>query len=60
MASLIALKKEIEAEAGTRLRMTIAGGTEAHLLAKELAEAGVGVILLRPRPYPSGWESRRM
>lgn len=60
IASLIALKAEIETEAGTRLRMTIAGGAEAHLLAQELADAEIGVILLHPRPYPSGWESRRM
>ncbi|VDB95544.1 unnamed protein product [Peniophora sp. CBMAI 1063] len=60
IASLIALKAEVEEETGTHLRMTIAGGTEAHLLAQELAGAGIGVILLRPRPYPSGWESRRI
>ena len=60
IASLIALKAEIEAQTGARLRMTISGGTEAHLLAQQLADAEIGVILLRPRPYPSNWDSRRM
>jgi len=40
--------------------MTIIGGEEAHLLAKELAEADIGVILVPVRPFPGSWESRRM
>ncbi|KAJ7056247.1 hypothetical protein C8F01DRAFT_993443, partial [Mycena amicta] len=41
------------------LRLVIAGGTEAHLLAKELGAAGVGV-LLQQRPYPGTWEEKRI
>lgn len=36
--------------------MTVAGATEAYLLASELAEAGVGVALTRVRPFPLTWE----
>ena len=60
IASLITLKNEVESLTGTKLRFTIVGGTEAHLLAKELAEANVGVIVNPSRPFPSYWEKRRM
>jgi hypothetical protein len=60
MASLILLKKEVEEQLDTKLKMTFLGGTEAHLLAKELAEAGVGVILTPPRSFPDTWERRRV
>ena len=40
--------------------MTITGATEAHFLAKVLAEANVGVILTPARPLPANWEKRRM
>lgn len=60
IATLIQLKKEFEARTGHSLRMTVAGATEAYLLASELAEAGVGVVLTRARPFPETWERRRM
>ncbi|KAJ7054501.1 composite domain of metallo-dependent hydrolase [Mycena amicta] len=41
------------------LRLVIAGGAEAHLLAKELGAAGVGV-LLQQRPFPGTWEEKRI
>ena len=53
IASLILLKREIEAETSHKLKLTILGGTEAHLLATELADANVGVVLMPPRPYVS-------
>ena len=59
MASLINLKKEVEERSGTTLRVTFTGANEAHLLAKEIGEAGIGVILA-PRPFPGSWKSRRM
>ena len=43
-----------------KLKVTIAGGREAHLLARELGAAGVGVLLTQPRPFPKEWEARRM
>lgn len=60
IATLIELTKEFEALSGHPLRMTVAGATEAYLLASELAEAGVGVVLTRVRPFPLTWEQRRM
>lgn len=60
IATLITLKAEVEAQTGSKIRMTISGATEAHLLAKELGEAGVGVVFVGARPYPLFWERRRM
>ncbi|KAH9176445.1 carbohydrate esterase family 9 protein [Lactarius sanguifluus] len=60
IATLIELKREFEAHTGRPLRLTIAGATEAHLLASELAEARVGVVLTRARPFPGTWEQRRI
>ncbi|KAH8825118.1 carbohydrate esterase family 9 protein [Flagelloscypha sp. PMI_526] len=60
IASLLSLKKEIENAKGSILKLTIAGGSEAHLLAKELGEAGVGVIIDPPKPFPTYWEDRRI
>ena len=54
------LKGEVEHHAKNHIRLTIAGGGEAHLLAKELGKAKVGVILNPVRPFPVSWESRRI
>ncbi|KAI9569587.1 composite domain of metallo-dependent hydrolase [Boletus coccyginus] len=50
IASLIKLKKEL----------TVAGAAEAHLLAKNLGEANVGVIVTPSRPFPETWEKQRI
>jgi hypothetical protein len=60
MASLINLKKEIETEHGTLIQFTFAGASEAHILAKEIGAAKVGIILNPCRPFPGTWKSRRM
>jgi hypothetical protein len=60
MATLLRLKDEYEAYSGRELRMTFAGATEAHLLAHEIAKAGVSVIVTESKPFPSTWEQRRM
>lgn len=36
MASLLIVKAEVEDKLGTTMRMVFAGGSEAHLLAKEI------------------------
>ncbi|PIL36090.1 hypothetical protein GSI_01750 [Ganoderma sinense ZZ0214-1] len=59
IATLVSLKREVEAKAGVALRLTIAGATEAHLIADELAKANVGVIVTPTRPYPYTWDERR-
>ncbi|KAG6849988.1 hypothetical protein H0H93_002778 [Arthromyces matolae] len=60
MASLIKLKKETEDLTGANIRLTFSGANEAHLLAKEIGEANIGVILTSPRPFPGTWKSRRI
>ena len=60
IATLVLLKREIEDLQGRTIRLTIAGGLEAHLIAKELGKAEVGVVQLPSRPFPTTWESRRM
>ncbi|KAM5543998.1 hypothetical protein V8D89_002615 [Ganoderma adspersum] len=60
IASVLALKAEVEAKLHTALKFTIIGGSEAHLLAKELGAANVGVILSPARPFPNYWEERRI
>ncbi|KAJ7026167.1 carbohydrate esterase family 9 protein [Mycena alexandri] len=59
IASLLTLKSEVEAETGSTIRLVLSGATEAHLLAKEIGEAGVGV-LIQQRPYPTTWEKKRI
>ncbi|CAK5272083.1 unnamed protein product [Mycena citricolor] len=59
IATLLVLKKEVESSTGKAFKLTITGATEAHLLAKELGAAGVGVIV-NPRPFPNEWEQRRI
>ncbi|KAF9450406.1 carbohydrate esterase family 9 protein [Macrolepiota fuliginosa MF-IS2] len=60
IATLLILKSEFEMRMRRSLRLTITGASEAHFLAKELADAGVGIILTPARPLPSTWEKRRI
>lgn len=60
IATLIVLKRQVEHHTKNHIKLTIAGGGEAHLLAKELGKANVGVILNPARPFPASWESRRI
>ena len=60
MASLVEFKKDFAEQDGDSIKLTFAGASEAHLLAKEIGEAGIGVLLTRPRPFPTVWEQRRM
>lgn len=60
IATLILLKQEVEATLRREIRLTINGASEAHLLAKHLGEANIGVILSPPRSSPLVWEQRRM
>ncbi|KLO16031.1 composite domain of metallo-dependent hydrolase [Schizopora paradoxa] len=60
IASLLHLKHEVESAYGSSIKLTIAGAAEAHLLAKEISEAGVGIVFVPSRPFPTVWEDRRM
>ena len=54
------LKQEVETKSLGEIRLTISGASEAHLLAKDLGKANIGVILSPPRSSPLVWEQRRM
>ena len=60
IATLIVLKREVERAHDSKVKFTISGGTEAYLLAKELARAHIGVIQTPSRPIPLAWEQRRV
>ncbi|KAG2121914.1 hypothetical protein DEU56DRAFT_89089 [Suillus clintonianus] len=60
MATLLRLKDEYEAHSGRELQLTFACATEAHLLAHEIAKAGVSVIVTQSKPFPFTWEQRRI
>ncbi|THU89863.1 hypothetical protein K435DRAFT_280938 [Dendrothele bispora CBS 962.96] len=62
MTSLIRLKKEVEDAFGEekRIKMTFDKAAEAHLVAKEIGEAGVGVVMSPARAFPRVWEQRRI
>ncbi|KJA17916.1 hypothetical protein HYPSUDRAFT_45759 [Hypholoma sublateritium FD-334 SS-4] len=60
IATLLELKADYEKSTGNTLKLTFSGASEAHLLAQEIADAGVSVILTSPRPYPGNWEKRRI
>ncbi|KAF9012180.1 composite domain of metallo-dependent hydrolase [Hymenopellis radicata] len=60
MASMIALKAETEERTGIIMKMTFVGATESHLIAAEIADAGVGVILGNSRPFPTDWQAQRI
>ncbi|VDB85240.1 unnamed protein product [Peniophora sp. CBMAI 1063] len=60
IATLLVLKKEVEKEVGKKVKLTISGGAEAHIVKDELATAGVGVVLVPVRPFPATWEQRRI
>lgn len=60
MATLLRLKAEYENHTSKTLRLTFAGASESHLLANEIASAGVSVIVTQPKPYPYTWDERRI
>jgi hypothetical protein len=60
ISTLIRLKMEIESVKRTIIKMTITGASEAHVLAAEIADAGIGVIVNPSRPFPVKWQDRRM
>uniref|UniRef100_A0A8H8CNE4 Amidohydrolase-related domain-containing protein n=1 Tax=Psilocybe cubensis TaxID=181762 RepID=A0A8H8CNE4_PSICU len=60
MASLINLKFETEKIHGHSIHITFVGANEAHLLAKEIGNACVGVVLRPSRPFPATWKSKRI
>ncbi|EPQ56066.1 hypothetical protein GLOTRDRAFT_15437, partial [Gloeophyllum trabeum ATCC 11539] len=60
ISSLLLLKREVEAETRTPIKLTLLGASEAHLLAPEIADAGVGVVVAPVRSAPYTWDQRRI
>ncbi|KAG6835004.1 hypothetical protein H0H93_005679, partial [Arthromyces matolae] len=60
MTTLLKLKANYESWSGNSLRLTFTGAAEAHLLADEISDAGVSVVITSPRPYPGAWENQRI
>lgn len=67
IAAILRVKAVVEAEiaaasaatTANKLRLALLGGAEAHLLAGELAAAGVGVALAPAQSYAESWDQRR-
>lgn len=57
IATIISLKREVEVNGG-QLKLTISGAAEAHLLADELGQADIGVILTPFRATPLTWDQK--
>ncbi|TFK25665.1 composite domain of metallo-dependent hydrolase [Coprinopsis marcescibilis] len=62
ISTVIELKKEVDSRlsGGRKTQFTLVGANEAHLIAKEIGAAGIGVILNPARPYPEDWKSQRI
>ncbi|KAJ0338995.1 hypothetical protein COL154_010480 [Colletotrichum chrysophilum] len=65
IAALLDVKSSVEdtikeAHLGdSRLRLVVVGGAESHLVAEQLASAGVGVILAPSQSFAVSWDQRR-
>ena len=70
IAALLRVKAEVETalasktdshsdDSSPKLRIVIVGGAESHLVAQEIAAAGVGVVLAPLLPYSISWDQRR-
>ncbi|TDZ36047.1 hypothetical protein C8035_v009024 [Colletotrichum spinosum] len=54
-----ALAAQSQSVESPKLRVAIIGGAESHLVAPELASAGVGVVLSPFQSYSTTWDQRR-
>jgi hypothetical protein len=52
-------QSEVDRASLKSLRLVLIRASEAHLLAKEIADAGVGVILIPARQFPGTWDQLR-
>jgi len=59
MATVLALKAEVETFSKHEIRLVFVGAAEAHLVVSELQSASVGIVLTPPRSFPYTWDHRR-
>ncbi|OWZ77540.1 amidohydrolase [Cryptococcus neoformans Bt85] len=56
ISALVRLKREV----GRKVKITILGGHESWLIAQDLADEDIGVIVAPARSYPEEWGQRRI
>jgi imidazolonepropionase-like amidohydrolase len=54
-----AIAKKTSSSPSTKLRLVIIGGAESHLIASELANANISVVLAPLLPHSQTWDQRR-
>jgi len=59
IASVLKVKAAVDASTKSSIRLVILGGAESWLIAEDLAEAKVGVVLSPLLSYRTTWEERR-
>ena len=65
ITSIIRMKSAVESAIAkstskdTKLRIVIIGAAEAHLVANELAEANISVVLAPLQPHQGSWDQKR-
>jgi imidazolonepropionase-like amidohydrolase len=65
IAAVLKVKSDVEyaikasSSTASKLRLVIIGGAESHIVAGELAKAGVGVVLAPLQSYSLHWDQRR-
>jgi len=59
ISALLRLKSTVESESKTTLRLVVLGAAESYLVAKELADADVAVVLAPLLPWAQSWDQRR-
>ncbi|KAI0797030.1 hypothetical protein C8Q75DRAFT_796702 [Abortiporus biennis] len=60
IAAIVRLKRDVEGKLDAKLKLVISGASEAHLVADELAQENIGVILKPSHAFPDSWDERRI
>ncbi|KAF5344401.1 hypothetical protein D9756_011347 [Leucocoprinus leucothites] len=60
MSTLILLKESYRRSTRSDFDLTFTGAAESHLIAEDIAKAGISVVVTKPRPFPGTWEGQRI
>lgn len=55
----VAIAKAVTTASAPKLRFVIIGGAESHIVASEIADAGISVVLAPLLPHAQTWDQRR-
>ncbi|KAF5347941.1 hypothetical protein D9756_010123 [Leucocoprinus leucothites] len=58
MSTLILLKESYRRSTRSDFDLTFTGAAESHLIAEDIAKAGISVVVTKPRPFPGTWRAR--